>query len=107
MLIGRGEVSILSKVLLAQYGGAVAVIIMDDGSCDEYDQRCIPGSTKSYGEGFARLDSSIEWHNVKIPLVLLLKEYGDELLQLRACESSIDSTNDTELVRYDVFAEEL
>lgn len=44
-----------------QQFGALALIVVDDGQCARYDQRCLPGADKSAGEGYAIEDIPAKW----------------------------------------------
>ena len=45
-----------------QAAGALGVIVFDqEGKCEHYDQRCIPGADKGHGELFAALDVPEPW----------------------------------------------
>jgi hypothetical protein len=39
-------------------------VIVDDGSCEEtgFDQACLPGADKAFGEGFAKHDVPSQWY---------------------------------------------
>jgi hypothetical protein len=52
----RDDEPISVKVKRAQNAGAIACIIIDDGKCTSFDQKCMPGSDKSKGEYFAEVD---------------------------------------------------
>ena len=69
----NGEVFV-SMALKAQKAGALALVIVDDGSCTSFDQICIPGADKSFDEGFAIRDDPKRWHMVRIPVVFTLRE---------------------------------
>jgi hypothetical protein len=55
------SVSLAELALRAQTASAVAVCIVDDGKCSKYDQRCIPGASRHWGEGFAMQDMPVVW----------------------------------------------
>jgi hypothetical protein len=46
-----------------QAAGAYAVVIVDDGSCESlaFDQTCLAGADKKFGEGFAKHDEPTLW----------------------------------------------
>ena len=60
-----GGIALYQHSLNAQAAGAIAIVIVDDpttGKCSRgYDQRCIPGATKAFGEGFAMADIPSIW----------------------------------------------
>lgn len=45
---------------LNQVAGALALIIVDDGTCKSFDQSCVPGSSQP--EGFAASDLESAWY---------------------------------------------
>lgn len=44
-----------------QNAGAIALVVVDDGRCESYDQRCLPGANREQGEGFAVVDVPAHW----------------------------------------------
>ena len=57
-----GNVPLVSKVMAVQAAGAIAVIIVDyPGLCVKYDQSCLPGANKEFGELFAQADVPSYW----------------------------------------------
>lgn len=44
-----------------QKAGAIACVVLDDGHCQKFDQKCIPGSSKVHGERFAVVDDPKAW----------------------------------------------
>ena len=44
-----------------QAAGAIGVLIVDDGRCQAFDQRCMPGAEKKHKEKFAIYDDSGPW----------------------------------------------
>ena len=111
-LAERGEVPLVHKASVAQDAGALALIIADGGQCTRFDQFCSPGrcvgreggcsalggfgwgrrmvltslyplgADKYQGDGFARLDLAKPWEQIRIPVVLMLKEDAESLLAL-------------------------
>jgi PA domain len=82
VLIRRGGVPLVTKVLAAQNAGAIGVIITDDGRCTKaggFNQFCVPGSTLSLG--WAQEDDTELWHTVRIPHVIMYKETAADLLK--------------------------
>lgn len=47
--------------LLRQRAGAIALLVIDEGQCNKYDQRCLPGANKRNKEGFGILDVKSHW----------------------------------------------
>ena len=73
-IVARGRIPFVEKALRVQRAGAIALIIVDDGSCSEYDQGCIPGANKASGEDFALLDFKTPWMGVRIPVYFALQQ---------------------------------
>mmetsp|Transcript_7085 Transcript_7085/g.11924 ORF Transcript_7085/g.11924 Transcript_7085/m.11924 type:complete len:436 (-) Transcript_7085:265-1572(-) len=106
MVALRGMVPFVDKAVQAQNEGAIALLIVDwwpweptaDASsradrCQQFDQKCLPGSDKSRGEGFGAIDVQSHWEMVRIPVyfirrssaVSLFKDvFGDTLDWVRA-----------------------
>ena len=66
----RDGTSFVAKARMAQAAGASALIIVDDGSCFEFDQLCSPGADKRRGEFFAAQDLPKQWLQIRIPVVM-------------------------------------
>lgn len=60
--ISRDDEPISVKVKRAQSAGAIACIIIDNGKCTSFDQKCMPGSDKSKGQYFADVDPPKAWY---------------------------------------------
>lgn len=45
-----------------QLAGALGCIILDNGSCESFNQKCLPGSTKDAGEYFGDIDPPNLWY---------------------------------------------
>jgi hypothetical protein len=56
------ENPLVTQVLELQAQGALGVILVDNGSCNAYDQKCFPGADKSRDEGFAAQDDHSLWY---------------------------------------------
>lgn len=82
VLVERGAVSLVDKVLRAQAAGAIGVVVTDTGECAAFDQLCSPGAEKKNGDGFAKYDLREPWSKVRIPVALLLYEDAETLLGL-------------------------
>eukprot|EP00613_Pedinella_sp_CCMP2098_P017108 CAMPEP_0171760464 /NCGR_PEP_ID=MMETSP0991-20121206/47483_1 /TAXON_ID=483369 /ORGANISM="non described non described, Strain CCMP2098" /LENGTH=923 /DNA_ID=CAMNT_0012363555 /DNA_START=121 /DNA_END=2893 /DNA_ORIENTATION=+ len=82
VMIERGGVPMVQKVLTAQGCGALGVILTDTGECSQFDQHCSPGADKKNGDGFAKLDTPGPWSLVRIPVVMMLRDDADTLLSL-------------------------
>eukprot|EP00128_Syssomonas_multiformis_P006400 Colp12_sorted_trinity150504_noHs@1476 len=74
----RGVLPFAEKALFAQRAGAIALVVVDDGRCSKYDQQCLPGASKSLGEGFGAHDIKAHWQRVQIPVHFLLKPQAEE-----------------------------
>jgi len=73
VMVERGGIPIVKKVLRAQAAGALGVILIDNGKCKSFDQSCVIGADRSRNELFAQRDNPIPWGKVKIPVVLILQ----------------------------------
>lgn len=100
VFLRRDGTALHQLALLAQQAGAVALVVVDDGRCTEYDQRCIPGATKALGEGFAAQDIPFYWAPLRIPVVFvttLLAEQIQGQLQETHLASAVAATARDEL----------
>jgi len=71
-----GGVSLADKVFAAQMSGALGVIFIDNGSCDENFKSC------GLKNGFGAQDEWYLWEMVNIPCILVTKEGGVRLNDL-------------------------
>ena len=64
-----------------QSQGAVGLVIIDLGSCDNdvFNQACLPGANKHMGELWGRLDSKTHWKDVHIPIMFVLQSALDSI----------------------------
>ena len=69
-VVNRGDQPISVKVKRAQRSGAVACIVIDNGKCTAFDQKCIPGSDRNRGQYFAEIDPSKAWCS-SFPLIFI------------------------------------
>lgn len=46
---------------MVQYHGALGAVIIDNGDCTGYNQQCLPGADKRFGEGFGKNDFPNPW----------------------------------------------
>ena len=53
------------------HAGAVALIIVDDGRCEKFDETCVRGGSKARGEGFASTDGNV-WEDLQPGLLTML-----------------------------------
>jgi hypothetical protein len=83
VLAVRGGAPLVFKLNYAQRAGALGLIIADAGGlCSGgFDQRCVPGSDKQRGQGFAAQERHALWRQAHIPCVLVLQDAAQELLQ--------------------------
>ena len=49
------------------------MVVIDNGKCNAFDQKCFPGSDKEKGELFAAIDTPKNWIELKIPVVFALQ----------------------------------
>ncbi|CAN0232243.1 unnamed protein product, partial [Scytosiphon promiscuus] len=78
VLFERGEIPVVEKVLKAQAAGAVGVVVIDNGGCNDGFLDCGRlGGVRD--RGFARRDGSHAWSGVKIPAVLVSMAQGERL----------------------------
>eukprot|EP00752_Nemacystus_decipiens_P004507 g4115.t1 len=78
VVVERGDIPIVHKVLTAQRAGALGVIVADDGRCgNNFGQLCVHGSDPPVG--WAALDMPRPWLEVRVPVVLMLQEDADRL----------------------------
>jgi hypothetical protein len=74
-----GGVPIRDKVVKAQKVGAIGVIVVDDGRCDEAFYFCGVQAGNRFEGGFAPNDRIEEWNEIRIPVFLVTARTGDEL----------------------------
>lgn len=79
-LFDRGAVSLVEKVIHAQNCGAVAVVLIDDGTCtDDGYSHCGAAGRLADG-GFAKRDRYDMWSKVEIPAVFITEGEGQRIL---------------------------
>lgn len=71
VLVNRGRSGISTKVKQALDAGAKAVLIADDGQCDEEFSFCGTQTGSVKDGGFAIYDSMSTWSNINIPVLLI------------------------------------
>lgn len=81
-LVDRGKVPLHEKVRRMQQAGASAVIIADDGQCDESFLFCGPRAGSSREGGFAAYDDEYIWAAITIPVYLISASSAAHLRQL-------------------------
>lgn len=87
VLVERGKVSILEKILrIQQQSHAAAIIIADDGSCDEPFYHCGSRAGSVGDGGFAAFDDMQLWSKVEIPVVLITHSSAEKLRSLMKIE---------------------
>eukprot|EP01039_Chlorochromonas_danica_P000138 gene138-146_t len=79
VLVDRGKVSLLDKVLKIQETDAIGMIIADDGSCQEDFRWCGPRAGSIQEGGFAAYDTLENWLKVDIPVVLISSSSAERL----------------------------
>lgn len=82
VLVDRGIVSLQEKALGIQNARAMALIIADDGKCNESFQFCGPRAGSVMEGGFAAHDEPQSWENIHIPVLLVTSETADNLRAL-------------------------
>lgn len=80
VVVDRGVVPLVDKVLLAQKAGAVGVVIADDGNCKAEFECGRVGSARM--GGFSGRDPWQSWRDVEIPAVLVMPEVADRLRRM-------------------------
>lgn len=90
VLIDRGSVPLIKKVLHAQEAGAAAALIVDtQGQCGE-DFNCGGAlGNRDDGHGFASSDGGREWQDVRIPVVMISRSQAARIarqMQLQTVE---------------------
>ena len=82
VLIDRGKgVTMAKKIEMVQEAGGSAVIIVDDGACNEDFNSCEKrGGSKS--TGFGAFDHWKSWEAIDIPGLLITKDSGRKLKEL-------------------------
>jgi hypothetical protein len=84
VLVNRGVVSVQQKVTSISSGGSgvLAIIIIDDGTCDEEFAHCgVRMGSVSEG-GFAAFDDKSFWDRLDVPVLLVSEKSGDKLKSL-------------------------
>jgi hypothetical protein len=81
VLFTRGVVSLVHKAQRAQQSGAIAVIVADDGRCDDDFTDCGARAGSVRSGGIASNDDEIEWKIIDIPLVIITQREAERLKQ--------------------------
>merc|ERR1719230_2210853 len=84
VLVDRGVIPLVDKVLAVQKVGAVGVLIADDGNCTDAFECGRVGSPK-HG-GFSGRDPWQLWMKVEIPSLLVMADVGDRLKRMMKLE---------------------
>ena len=83
VLVNRGKgVTIHEKVLKIQNSGAIGVIIIDDGQCDEEFTSCGFRAGSSNEGGIAAHDQPSLWEQINIPVILVTHKTGERLKKI-------------------------
>lgn len=86
-IINRGgNVAMVDKVVRAQKAGAVGVLLVDQGSCDDGFHDCGPRAGSVREGGFAPHDGFALWKDVRIPSLLITAEMGARVRSLMPLE---------------------
>jgi hypothetical protein len=98
VVVQRGGCPLLSKAQHAHDAGAIGLIIVDtpNGSCGRtpaggdgkfevgagvFDEHCVAGSAKHFGEGFGLHDPPLRWQELSLPTLLVSSSDGAKLLE--------------------------
>ena len=80
ILVERGRgVSLVEKARKAQIAGAVGVIVVDDGQCDDSFQHCGHQAGGVKEGGFGSYDTLSDWAAIHIPVWLVTAAAGEKL----------------------------
>lgn len=71
VLVDRGKISLLHKVMKIQDTEALGIIIADDGSCRDDFSYCGPRAGSVREGGFAPFDDEDNWLKIDIPVVMV------------------------------------
>jgi len=82
VLVDRGVVSLQEKAFRIQNARAMALIIADDGKCDEGFHFCGPRAGSALEGGFASWDEPHLWENIHIPVLLVTNTVANNLRAL-------------------------
>jgi len=83
VLVNRGKgVTIHDKVLKIQNSGAIGVIVIDDGQCDEEFISCGFRAGSSNEGGIAAHDEPFLWKQITIPVILVTHQTGERLKKI-------------------------
>ncbi|CAM9489366.1 unnamed protein product [Ectocarpus fasciculatus] len=88
VLFERGEVPVVEKILKAQAAGAVGVVVVDNGGCDDGLVDCgrLGGARDG---GFAKRDGVHAWSGVKIPAVMVSAADGERFRGMMRLEKIV------------------
>lgn len=87
VIVERGKITLLEKVLRIQDSEALGVIIIDsEGSCDEDFGYCSTHIGSAQQGGFAVYDDPIRWEEVEIPVVFITAKSGEKLRKLMSLQ---------------------
>ncbi len=78
VIVDRGHVNLIDKAKNIQNNGAAALIIADDGKCDEEFKNCGVRVGSVIEGGFAPYDDQYEWSKIKIPVLLVTKSTSEK-----------------------------
>ena len=79
VMVKRGKVSLQIKAINIQRGGAIGLIIVDDGKCNEEFTQCGPMAGSVQDGGFAPSDKESVWNKIKIPVLLITQQSAQKL----------------------------
>ena len=83
VLVNRGNrVTIHDKALMIQKSGAIGVIVIDDGQCDEEFISCGFRAGSSNEGGIASYDDPSLWKQITIPVILVTYHTGERMKKI-------------------------
>ena len=82
-LVKRGRISLFDKVeKIMLRSDAIAVVVVDDGQCDEQFRWCGPRAGNVGTGGWAAYDDEDFWDGLNIPVVMVTAAAGQRLNQM-------------------------
>lgn len=79
VLVDRGKISLLHKVMKIQDTQALGIIIADDGACRDDFSYCGPRAGSAQEGGFAPYDEEEGWLKIDIPVVMISLSSAERL----------------------------
>ena len=82
IFVDRGKVSIIDKCQKIQSYGAIAIIIADDGNCDDNFNFCGSRAGSIHSGGFGSYDDPLVWKSITIPVLLINLSTAERMRKL-------------------------